>query len=294
MHAGTTDRIAFLGGGNMARALIAGLLRQGLPAARIHVGEPRETVRQSLARDLGVLVTDVNADAIRAAALVVLAVKPQDAPGVLRGLQQAWGDSSAVLLSVAAGLTIATVARICPPGLSIVRAMPNRAALVGAGVTGLYAHPELSERARGLAQLIGTAAGRTVWVRTEAELDLVTALSGSGPAYFFLLAEQLAQTGEALGLTGDTAMLLAAETLYGAGQLAHGSAASSGGAAGARALAEERNAVTSRGGTTEAALRVLHEGGFDSLIARALQAAASRSAELAGDDAARSLSPQPP
>jgi pyrroline-5-carboxylate reductase len=149
--------------------------------------------------------------------------------------------------------------------------MPNRPALLGAGVTGLYASPSVTAAQRALAELVGTAAGRAVWLRTEAELDVVTALSGSGPAYFFLLAEQMAQAAAALGLAPATAALLAAETLYGAGLLAHEGTA----------LAEQRAAVTSSGGTTEAALRVLQQGGFDALIARALQAASERSAQLA-------------
>jgi pyrroline-5-carboxylate reductase len=190
-----------------------------------------------------------------------------------------------VLLSIAAGLTIAQLAQACPADVAIVRAMPNRPALLGAGITGLYAPPDIPPRARTHAELIGRAAGRAIWLRAESELDLVTALSGSGPAYFFLLAEQLARAGEALGLAADTAALLAAETLYGAGALAHRVAE---GDPDAPSLAEERRAVTSRGGTTEAALRALHEGGFDALIARALQAAAARATELAGGTAAAS------
>jgi pyrroline-5-carboxylate reductase len=149
--------------------------------------------------------------------------------------------------------------------------MPNRPALLGAGVTGLYAPAAVTSAQRALAELVGAAAGRAVWLRAEAELDVVTALSGSGPAYFFLLAEHMAHAAAALGLSPDTAALLAAETLYGSGLLAHQGTA----------LAEERAAVTSRGGTTEAALGVLQQGGFDALIARALRAASERSAQLA-------------
>jgi pyrroline-5-carboxylate reductase len=202
---------------------------------------------------------------------VVLAVKPQDAGHALRALRERLLEQRPVVLSIAAGLRIADLAQACPAGIAIVRAMPNRAALLGAGITGLYAPPSVTAAQRSLAELVGAAAGRAVWLRTEAELDVVTALSGSGPAYFFLLAEQMAQAAQALGLEGDTAALLAAETLYGAGLLAHEGAP----------LAEQRAAVTSRGGTTEAALRVLHEAGFEALIARALQAAAARSVQLA-------------
>jgi pyrroline-5-carboxylate reductase len=201
----------------------------------------------------------------------VLAVKPQEVPRVLRDLHSTLQQHRPVLLSIAAGLHIADLARLCPNGVPIVRAMPNRPALVSAGVTGLYAAPGLTAAERELVETVTVSAGRIVWLRAESELDIVTALSGSGPAYFFLLAEHLAHAACALGLTPAAAELLAAETLHGAGQLARAGAA----------LGEERAAVTSRGGTTEAALRVFEAGGFEALVARALGAAASRSAELA-------------
>jgi len=280
MDAWQGEQIAFLGGGNMARALIAGLLRQGLPAARICVGEPREALRSALLADFGVRSSADNAQILDGTTLVVLAVKPQDASKALQSLH---GPSSAqhaparTLLSIAAGLTIDSLSRACPPGMAIVRAMPNRPALVGAGVTGLYASDTTPEPARAAAERVARAAGQAVWLRHEAELDLVTALSGSGPAYFFLLAEQLAAAATRLGLCAQTATLLAVETLYGAGLLAHTALA----ADAANTLSAERSAVTSRGGTTEAALQVLAQGGLEALVERALQAAARRSAELA-------------
>jgi pyrroline-5-carboxylate reductase len=264
-------RIAFIGGGNMARALIAGLRRQAVPSPQISVGEPLAEARAALQREWAVIASGDNAEAVRGASLVVLAVKPQEAGHALRALQSSLLEYRPVVLSIAAGLRIADLARACPPGIAIVRAMPNRPALLGAGVTGLYAPPSVTVAQRSLADLVGAAAGRAVWLRTEAELDVVTALSGSGPAYFFLLAEQMALAAQSLGLERDTAVLLAAETLYGAGLLAHEGTA----------LAEQRAAVTSKGGTTEVALRVLREGGFEALIARALQAASAHNAQLA-------------
>jgi pyrroline-5-carboxylate reductase len=263
--------IAFIGGGNMARALIAGLLRRSVAPAQIHVGEPSPESRASLQREWGVKASADNADAAGGASVVVLAVKPQQAAQALRALYPTLMERKPVVLSIAAGLRLADLARACPPGTAVVRAMPNRPALLGAGVTGLYAPPSVSADQRALAELVGAAAGRAVWLRAESELDVVTALSGSGPAYFFLLAEQMAQAAAALGLEPATAALLASETLYGAGLLAHQGTA----------LAEQRAAVTSSGGTTEAALRVLQQGGFEALIARALQAASERSAQLA-------------
>jgi pyrroline-5-carboxylate reductase len=271
MQPAQSPTIAFIGGGSMARALIAGLLRRGLASRQISVGEPSADARAALQRELGVVASADNAAAVGDAGLVVLAVKPQDAGTALRAVHSSLLQHKPVVLSIAAGLRIADLARACPPGIAVVRAMPNRPALLGAGVNGLFAPPSVTAAQRELAELVGAAAGRAVWLRTEAELDLVTALSGSGPAYFFLLAEHMAQAAEALGLEHATAVLLACETLHGAGLLAHQGTS----------LAEQRAAVSSRGGTTEAALRVLQEGGFDALIKRALQAASERSAQLA-------------
>ncbi|MCC7464065.1 MAG: pyrroline-5-carboxylate reductase [Gammaproteobacteria bacterium] len=264
-----TTRIAFVGGGNMARALIAGLLRQGATAPLIGIGEPDAAQRAALTRDFGVLATADNAAATAGARCVVLAIKPQEMAGVARDLAPQLGTGT-LLLSVAAGITTSDLARWFA-GRAVVRAMPNRPALVGAGVTGMYAPAGLDASDRALADALMSAAGRTVWVARESDLDTVTALSGSGPAYFFLLAEQMAAAGVALGLDRAAAQLLAAETLYGAGQLAHADPA----------LDRQRIAVTSKGGTTEAALASFAASGFDALVHAAIQAATRRSAELA-------------
>jgi pyrroline-5-carboxylate reductase len=264
------QQIAFLGGGNMARALLQGLLRQGWPAGALRVGEPVAAARAALAASLGVTACEDNLEAIRGARLVVLAVKPQAAAAVLAPLAGAMRDSGAILLSIAAGLRLASLARACP-GVPVVRAMPNRPALVGVGAAALHAPPGLPAPARELAEQVLAASGSTVWVPREADLDVVTALSGSGPAYFFLLAEQMTAAARALGLDADTAERLATETLRGAGALA--------GAGGS--LAAERAAVTSKGGTTEAALAAFDRGGLDALVAEALAAATRRAGELA-------------
>jgi pyrroline-5-carboxylate reductase len=269
--------IAFVGGGHMARALIAGLLRQGAPPRTLSVGEPLPEARAALIREFAVRAEADNGTAIVGAKIIVLAVKPQAAATVLRGLPAAALAQRPLLLSIAAGLRIADLAQLLPVDLPIVRAMPNRPALLGKGITGLFAGPSVSAAQRLMAEQIASAAGRFVWLRAERELDVVTALSGSGPAYFFLLAEQLAQAAVELGLEPQTALLLATETLHGSGALARGDTT----------LAQERAAVTSRGGTTEAALRTLESGGFGALIGTALRAAAARSAELAD-----SLSPR--
>jgi len=268
------SKIAFLGGGNMARALIAGLLRQDVSAGQIIVGEPLHAARTSLMQQFGVQTTADNAIAAAGAGVLVLAVKPQDCTAVLGALSNMPTMPAALLLSIVAGVRIADLRHWCPR-MRVVRAMPNRPALLGAGVTGVYAEPHIDVQDRKQAERILSAAGRVLWVNRETDIDLVTALSGSGPAYFFLLAEQMAAAATALGLDRQTAATLAAETLYGAGQLAHTGAP----------LDEQRRAVTSKGGTTEAALQVFAAAGFDALVARALAAAAARSAELADQSA---------
>jgi pyrroline-5-carboxylate reductase len=264
----------------MARAIIAGLLRQGRAAASLQVGELRAEVRSQLEREYGITAHADSAPMLSGAALVVLAVKPQDAAAALRAASAHWPGPNAALLSIVAGVRIEALARLCPAGTPIVRSMPNRPALLSAGVTGLYAPPGVPAAVRALAETLAAATGHGVWVRNEDELDIVTAVSGSGPAYFLLLAEQLASAAEACGLSHETARLLAAETLYGSGMLAHSRARDEGG------LREERAAVTSPGGTTEAALRVLQAAGLEQLVVRAVQAATARSRELAAAVAA--------
>jgi pyrroline-5-carboxylate reductase len=264
-----STRIACVGGGNMARALIAGLRRHGTAAAQIRVGEPDAGQRVALERDYGVQATADNALAVTGAKVIVLAVKPQEMARVAHTLGPGLA-ADALLLSVAAGITTTDLARWYP-GAAVVRAMPNRPALVGAGITGLYAPATVGDDGRAMAGAVMAAAGRTVWVQRESDLDTVTALSGSGPAYFFLLAEAMADAGVALGLDPAAAQLLAAETLYGAGQLVHMDPA----------LERQRIAVTSRGGTTEAALGEFAAGRLRELVRRAVDAAAQRSAELA-------------
>ena len=265
-----TMQVAFLGGGNMARALIQGLLRQGMSAAEIRVGEPASEPRAALQREFGVQVTASNDAAIAGARLVLLAVKPQLLRAVLEPLCARLQQARPLLLSIAAGVRLADLERVCP-GVPLVRAMPNRAALVGASITALFAPPGLPPALRTLASNAMAAAGRSVWVDQESDLDIVTALSGSGPAYFFLLAEQMAAAARALGLEPATAELLARETLRGAGALL----------AGPETLAEQRAAVTSRGGTTAAALAVMEERGFGALIGAAVTAATRRGEQLA-------------
>lgn len=265
-------RIALVGGGNMARGLIGGLLGRGVPPAHILVAEPVAAARDTLAREFGVGVTDDNGAAAAGAQVVVLAVKPQQVAQVARALAPALAHRPLVI-SVAAGIRAADLARWLGSGVPVVRAMPNRPALTGAGASGLYAGEGVGAAQRELAATVLEATGLCVWVDSEAALDAVTALSGSGPAYFFRLAELMAEAAIAQGLDPATAQALAAQTLAGAGQLVSAERSPD--------LARMRAEVTSRGGTTEAALNVFAERDLAGLVQAAQDAAARRSRELA-------------
>ncbi len=265
-------RIGFLGGGNMARALIGGLIARGTPAAQLSVGEPSETAREQLTRDFQVRATADNRSAIQDCALVILAVKPQEAGKVLQPLASGLQAAGSVLVSVAAGIRIASLNAWAGADVPVIRTMPNRPALIGAGVTGMYAAARVTADQRRLAEQTLQAAGQTVWVEHESDLDVVTALSGSGPAYFFLLAELMMQAAVDQGLAPDAARRLAVGTLQGAGALA--------GAADAD-LVRLRQEVTSKGGTTEAAVGAFAAADLRAIVARAIQAATRRSRELA-------------
>ena len=267
----TNGQLCILGAGNMGRALIGGLLRSGTRPEQINVGESEPAARAALAHELGVSASADNRAALAGAGVVVLAVKPQDAAAVLAPLAATLAAQRPLVISVAAGVRVATLEAWCGPGVPVVRAMPNRPALLGAGASGLYAAPGVSAAQRASAEQVLRSVGEVLWVPSEAALDVVTALSASGPAYFFLLAELMAEAGEQLGLDGPAARRLAAATLHGAGLLAQGQAD----------LARLRAEITSAGGTTEAAVRVLEAADLRATVARALAAAARRGAELA-------------
>ena len=263
---------AFVGGGNMGGALIRGLIARGLPASHISVGEAHQTRRLALADELGVHVTADNREAVTGADVVVLAVKPQDMAGTVQPLADVFAQRAPLVLSIAAGIRVADIEGWAGPGISVVRAMPNRPALNGAGATGMYAPASLSDTHRQLAADVLGAVGTTVWVQNEDALDVVTALSGSGPAYFFLLAELMTDAAVALGLERASARELSLQTLFGSGQMARASDGD---------LAQLRADVTSKGGTTEAAVRSFDAANLRGIVAAALTAATDRGRELA-------------
>jgi pyrroline-5-carboxylate reductase len=267
-----SPRIGFVGGGNMARALIGGLIGRGTPASQLSVGEPVPEARESLVRDFKVRVSADNRAAIDGCDLVIVAVKPQEAGAVLKALAPQLQATRTVLVSVAAGIQIASLSGWVGATVPVIRTMPNRPALIGAGVTGMFAAPAVTTEQRRLAEQTLQAAGQTVWVVRESDLDIVTALSGSGPAYFFLLAELMMQAAVDQGLAPEAARQLAVGTLQGAGALARLSDGD---------LGRLRAQVTSKGGTTEAALSVFAAADLRGIVERALQAAAQRSRELA-------------
>ncbi len=262
--------IGFIGGGNMARSLIGGLLARGVAAARIHVCEPQAAARAALAADFGVAVS-ADASAAATADLIVLAVKPQVMREVCTALGPLTGARRPLVVSIAAGVRIAQITRWLGRALPVVRAMPNTPALLGAGITGLCPGPgaDAADAARAAAVL--SACGEVVAIDDEAMMDAVTAVSGSGPAYFFLLIEALEAAGIAQGLPADTARRLAVATAEGAAKMA---------AAGASTPARLREQVTSPGGTTAAALAVFEAEGLRATVARAVAAAAARGREL--------------
>ena len=268
-------KIGFLGGGNMANALIGGLLAQGFDAGAISVVEVNAAAREKLAAQHKVRVAAAPDAATLESDTLVLAVKPQD----MRAALASFGGSigAKLVISVAAGLRLADLSRWLGGHRRLVRCMPNTPALIGAGITGLYALPEVSAAERQRAARILGAVGEVVWVDEEALLDPVTAVSGSGPAYVFWFIEQLATAGVRLGLPPEVAAKLALQTVLGAARLA----AQSG-----EAPDVLRERVTSKGGTTEAALRVFDQEKLAERLWRALEAASRRGAEL-GEELAR-------
>jgi pyrroline-5-carboxylate reductase len=267
--------IAFIGGGNMARSLIGGLLARGGDAGAIAVAEPHGPTRERLAADFGVQVFEHGTDAVGGADMLVLAVKPQVMRPVCKALAPALVGRTVLVVSVAAGVRTDQIDAWLGGGRSVVRVMPNTPALVGAGAAGMFANARVDARQRDTAQGLLEATGRAVWIEDEALMDAVTAVSGSGPAYVFLLAEALAQAGRAAGLPAVLADRISRETIAGAGQLLRSSDLDP---------ARLRQNVTSPGGTTAAALAVLmrEPGGLQALMTDAVAAATARSREMGG------------
>jgi pyrroline-5-carboxylate reductase len=267
----SASTLAFIGGGNMARSLIGGLIARGTDAADIRVSEPVDVLRNALASDFGVTVGADNAEAAAPAGLWVLAVKPQVMRAVCEALAPLAQAHRPLVVSIAAGITAAQLQRWLGGGVAVVRAMPNTPALLGAGVTGLFASVEVDANGRERAANLLGSAGKTVWIDDEARMDAVTATSGSGPAYIFLLAEAMEAAAIAEGLPADAARTLVQETILGAAHMLTEAGEDP---------AELRRRVTSPGGTTQAAIETFEAGGFRALVAQAIGNATERGRQL--------------
>ncbi|CAK9891799.1 MULTISPECIES: pyrroline-5-carboxylate reductase [Pseudomonas] len=263
-------RIAFIGAGNMAASLIGGLRAQGLEASQIRASDPGAEQRANIHAEHGIEMFADNAQAIDGADVVVLAVKPQAMKAVCEALKPNLKPEQLVV-SIAAGITCASMNNWLG-AQPIVRCMPNTPALLRQGVSGLFATTEVSPAQRQQAEHLLSAVGIALWLDTEQQLDAVTAVSGSGPAYFFLLIEAMTAAGEKLGLPRETAAKLTLQTALGAAHMAVSSDVDA---------AELRRRVTSPAGTTEAAIKSFQANGFEALVEKALGAAAHRSAEMA-------------
>ena len=268
-----TLKIAFLGGGNMATSLVGGLVESGHPPDDVVVSEPVAEKRRDLAERFSVGVTADNREAAAASDVVVLAVKPQDMAEVVTGAAGAMRERAPLVVSIAAGTRIGRILEWLGYPAPVVRTMPNTPALLGCGATALFANEAVTDEQREAAETILQSAGIALWVDDEGLLDAVTAVSGSGPAYYFLLMEHMIRTGERLGLTASQARALTLQTALGAARMALESG---------RTPEELRVGVTSPGGTTARALDLFREGGFGELVERALTGARDRSRDLGG------------
>lgn len=271
MNSIDTTTITFIGGGNMARSLVGGLLAAGTDPSRLRVVDPDAEARAALSRDFGVAAFAAAAEAVAGADTWVFAVKPQVMRAICTALS---GDAQAarpLVVSIAAGITSRQLEQWLGGGLPVVRTMPNTPALLGAGVTGLFANDAVDAAGRARADALLSTAGQTVWIADEALMDAVTAVSGSGPAYAFLLAEAMEEAATAQGLPADATRVLVAQTLLGAARML---------VEGGEPPADLRRRVTSPGGTTQAAIETFEAGGLRALVAAAVANATRRGREL--------------
>ena len=260
--------IAFIGGGNMATAMISGLLKQGFSAARIDVVEPFAEARERLQSHLAISAHESTAAFLERADMVIWAIKPQSFKEAAQ--QTRYLRPDALHISVAAGIPSDSIARWLGND-RVVRAMPNTPALIGKGITGLFARPTVTDADRKHAELVIAGTGRFLWLANEGQLDAVTAISGSGPAYMFYFMEAMTAAGAAMGLEREQAYQLAAATFVGAGELALSSH---------EPPEILRQRVTSKGGTTHAAIASMDDSHIKDLFAQALHAAHRRAAEM--------------
>lgn len=266
----TNQTLAFIGAGNMAQALLGGLLQEGFTAEAITAADPYQPNLDKLQQQYGITAAANNAEAVANADIVVLAVKPQVLQQACAEIRDAVQQRKPLIISIAAGITLASMQKWLGEDQAIVRCMPNTPALLQTGATGLFANANVSADQQRVAEKVLASVGITAWVANEDDIDAVTALSGSGPAYFFLVMEAMQEVGINMGLAPELVQQFVQQTALGAARMADG-----------EDVAELRRKVTSPGGTTEAALGVFEQGQLKSLFAQALEAARERGAELA-------------
>lgn len=268
------SNICFIGGGNMATSLIGGLIAKGHPADSIYVSDPNESQRSQLEQQFSVNTCSDCKSAMEHSDIVVLAVKPQIMKTVAQDVKAALTDISIkpLFVSIAAGINLSSLQTWLGEDQAIVRCMPNTPSLIQLGASGLFANEQTSIVQRNLAETVLKAAGIVQWVQSEKEIDAVTAVSGSGPAYYFLLMEAMIDAGVELGLSRETASELTIQTAIGAAHMAKESDID---------VAELRKRVTSPGGTTEQAIKTFESANLRNIVKSALNAAHSRSGELA-------------
>lgn len=265
-------KISFIGAGNMACSLIGGLIADGKTATDINITDINTEQLNTLQQHFGVNICQSNVEATEAADILVLAVKPQVLKQVAEEIHDSVQKKQPLVISIAAGIQEKDINRWLGDDVAIVRTMPNTPSLIQTGASGLYANNKVSSEQRNIAETIMRAVGVAVWVDNEQQMDAVTAISGSGPAYYFLFMEAMQTAGQELGLDAETARLLTLQTAVGATKMALESDDD---------CATLRQRVTSPGGTTEQALRTFEEGGLRQLIKQAVTAAVKRSQELA-------------
>jgi len=268
----TSPTISFIGAGNMASAIIGGMLDSGFKAANIWVSAPDDNHLQSIRKQFGVSVTTDNRYCAEQADMVVLAVKPQVMASVCSDIAPVVQNTRPLMVSIAAGLEASTLDEWLGGGLPLVRVMPNTPSLVGKGAAGLYANDQVKEKQKTMVESVFNSIGSALWVEDESLLHAVTALSGSGPAYFFLMLEALEQAATDAGIAGETARALAIQTMAGAAEMAGRSEHDPG---------QLKRNVMSPGGTTEQAIQTFEEGGMRDLVKKAYSAAYKRSGEMA-------------
>ena len=268
------SKICFIGGGNMASSLVGGLINNDYSASLITVTDPDQHKLEQLAQQFSINTTIDNQTAVQTADVIVLAVKPQVLKDVCQAIKTSLAGKSSLIISIAAGIRSTDIDRWLGNDKAIVRCMPNTPSLIQAGATGLFANAQTSNAQKEIADQILSSAGITLWVDDESLLDAVTAVSGSGPAYFFLFMEAMQQAGCQLGLDEKTASLLARQTALGAARMA---------IEGDDDPSTLRAKVTSKGGTTAAAIASFEASNFNQIIQQALTAARDRAIELADE-----------